>query len=311
MVELVNDAPRTRRALLTAAVAAGAAAVVGAVAKPAAVLAAADDNADMYVGIQYGDVSTTSGLTNHTNDATVFSSTSTHSGIALNGASATGVAVMGTSSSYGTGVHGESGMGIGVRGSSTNSAGVFGSSVYGTGVQATSTGENALYAGCSGGGAAIYAEGIGGYGVLVTSNAPDRAVVFAQALGGSAGVHGHAGDSQAATQANTGVQGTTQGSGTGGYFSSPTGNAIRVQGKASFSRAGRTSIPKNRSYVDVAVSGGLASSAFVIATLQAARTGVWVSSVRVNYPTSGKARIQLNKVASTTATTPVGWIVIG
>jgi len=119
------------------------------------------------------------------------------------------------------------------------------------------------------------------------------------------------GDSQAATQANTGVQGTTQGSGTGGYFSSPTGNAIRVQGKASFSRAGRTSIPKNRSYVDVTVSGGLASSAFVIATLQAARTGVWVSSVRINYPTSGKARIQLNKVASTTATTPVGWIVIG
>jgi len=33
--------------------------------------------------------------------------------------------------------------------------------------------------------------------------------------------------------------------------------------------------------------------------------------VRINYPTAGKARIQLNKVASTTATTPVGWIVIG
>jgi len=202
-------------------------------------------------------------------------------------------------------------MGVGVRGKSTNSSGVSGTSDYGTGVHATSTGENAVYAGCSGGGDAIYAESYGGYGVFVTANAPNKAVVFAQAMGGSAGVHGHAGDSQPAAQANTGVQGTTQGSGTGGYFSSPTGNAIRVQGKASFSRAARTSIPKNRSYVDVTVSGGLASSAFVVATLQAARTGVWVSCVRINCPTAGKARIQLNKVASTTATTPVGWIVIG
>jgi hypothetical protein len=310
MVDLAKDAPRTRRALLTAAAAAGAAAVVGAVTKPAIALGAVDDNADMFVGNQYGSVSLTTGLTNHENNSTVFSATSTLGGTALNGASATGVAVKGTSSSYGTGVHGESGMGVGVRGLSTNSAGVYGTSVYGTGVHAISTGENALYAACSGGGDAIFAESFGGYGAFVRSDAPDRPVVFAQAMGGSAGVHGHAGDSQPAAQANTGVQGTTQGSGTGGYFSSPTGNAIRVQGKASFSRAGRTLVPKGRSYVDVTVTGGLGSSAFVVATLQSPRSGVWVSYVRINYPSAGKARIQLNKVASTTTTTAVGWIVI-
>jgi len=32
---------------------------------------------------------------------------------------------------------------------------------------------------------------------------------------------------------------------------------------------------------------------------------------RLSYPTASMARIQLNKVASTTATTAVGWIVIG
>ena len=309
MADVAKDAPRTRRALLAAAAAAGAAAVASAVTKPAIALAGVDDNADMFVGTQYGDVSFTTGLTNHTNNATVFSATSTLGGTALNGSSASGAGVKGTSTN-GSGVHGESGMGVGVRALSTNSYGVYGTSLYSPGVRAASTDDAGLHA-TSQTSDAILAESFGGCGAFITTTALTQPAVLGQALGGSAGVHGHAGDSRPAAQANTGVQGTTQGSGTGGYFSSPSGNAIRVQGKASFSRAGRTSIPKNRSYVDVTVSGGLASTAFVVATLQAHRTGVWVANVRINYPTTGKARIQLNKVASTTASTAVGWLVIG
>jgi hypothetical protein len=39
--------------------------------------------------------------------------------------------------------------------------------------------------------------------------------------------------------------------------------------------------------------------------------GVYVAAVRPNYPVTGKARIYLNKVASTTASTAVGWLVVG
>jgi hypothetical protein len=36
-----------------------------------------------------------------------------------------------------------------------------------------------------------------------------------------------------------------------------------------------------------------------------------VTACRKDYPTSGKVRIHLNKVASTTSTTSVAWFVLG
>ena len=131
------------------------------------------------------------------------------------------------------------------------------------------------------------------------------------AVGGSAAVHGHAGSGNPVPEPNTGVMGSASGSGTGGYFHAPSaGTAIRVQGKASFSRSGKVNVPRNRSYVDIDVQGGLGSGSAVIATLQKPRGTACVTSVRVNYPSAGKARIYLNKVASKTAATPVGWFVI-
>lgn len=112
------------------------------------------------------------------------------------------------------------------------------------------------------------------------------------------------------TTVGTGVRGDAT-TGTGVRATATSGTALAVDGRVTFSRAGRASIPKNASYVDVTVPGGLASSAFIVATLQIRRTGIYVSAVRPNHPSSGKARIYLNKVASTTASTPVGWIVIG
>ena len=313
MVGQVSDAPRTRRALLAAAAAAGAATVASAVVKPLSVRGAVDDNADMFVGTVYGDVSTTTGLVNHTTGTTVFSA---NSGF--------GTAVLGTSSS-GSGGAGVSGVtnaagasGIGVRGTGGTGRGVVGESTSYIGVSATSGSGVALQA-VSTSGIGVHASSFSGPGLIASSSSSYGAVIFAtgtnpavHAYGSGGGVHGHASSEEPETTApNTGVQGTAEGTGTGGFFSSPSGNALRVQGKASFSRSGRVNVPAGRSYVDISVSGGLASSAAVVATLQMPRGTACVTSVRINYPSAGKARIYLNKVASTTATTPVGFFVLG
>lgn len=309
------DAPRTRRTLLAAAAAAGAATVAGAFAKPLQALAAPDDNADMYVGVQYANVSQTTGLTNPSSGTTVFSATSNF-----------GTAVLGTSSSGsgGAGVYGVSASGL------TSGIAVRAAGGAGRGVVADSAGYIALH-GISTSGTALRAESTSGYGVDATSgsntalrassNTGQGAYIYGGSAslpavqgvagGGSAGVQGHSGASAPTARANTGVQGTAAGSGTGGYFESATGNAIRVQGRASFSRAGRSTIAKNKSYVDITPLGGLATTALVLATLQTPRGSACVASVRTNYPTAGKARIYLNKVASTTASTYVAWIVLG
>jgi hypothetical protein len=101
----------------------------------------------------------------------------------------------------------------------------------------------------------------------------------------------------------------SSGSGVGGQFSSSTGNALAVAGKARFSRSGRATVLAGRSYVDITVAGGLTSHSMVHATLQTYRGGVAVAAVRINYPSPGKARIYLTKVASSTASTYVGWFV--
>jgi len=301
MVDQVEGAPRSRRALLTAAAAAGAAAVASAVVKPIPVLAATDDNADMFVGTVYGDVSLSTGLTNHTNSNIVFSGTSTTGGIGLYGAS------------NNIGVFGGGGTnGIGVEGASGNNYGVYGTSTNNNGVRASSTNATALYA-----------ESTNSAAIAGVSSAASATAVSGWAHNGSTGVLGYSGNTLdlPSARANTGVYGRGNGSATGGYFESDSGsgghfksgsgNAIRVDGKASFTRAGRTNIARNKTYVDVTVPGGLGATAFVVATLQYPRTGVWVRSARINYPASGQVRIQLNKVASTTASTPVGWFVVG
>lgn len=258
---------RTRRAVLTAAVAAGAATVATALAKPLAVSAGADDNADMYVGIQYGDVEWTTGLVNKRTNAQVFYATSTNSGIAIAGTSGGSTGVQGQSTS-GFGVQALSGSGIGLVASSNSNYGVYAQS-FGSAV-ATIAGWNRS--------TSTAVQGFAGN----TGSLPDP-------------------------RPSTGVMGTAAGDGTGGYFGSPTGHALRVEGRASFNRSGRVSIPKNRSYVDIAPVGGIPSGCGIVATLQKYRSGVYVVAVRTNYPVAGKARIQLNKVASTTSSTTVAW----
>ena len=110
--------------------------------------------------------------------------------------------------------------------------------------------------------------------------------------------------------AGQGVRGEAE-DGVGVVATATTGTALEVDGKVTFSRSGRASVPAGKSYVDVVVPGGLLASANFLATIQGFRAGVYVAGVRSNYPANGKARIYLNKVASASTATPVGWFVLG
>lgn len=262
-------------------------------------------------------------------------------------ASTQGKAVFGlntASSGQATGVYGESaGIGFGVFGKNTGS----GTGVRGeanapgargvTGYNLAGSGDGVGVEGYveSPDGAAV--EGFNGVGVAMkgTSSSSTQPAILGFGRAGT-GVYGHsapAGTTPPTPPLKTGVYGyaaqdsaaravygrTTVGEGVRGQASTgigvravtSTGVALRVDGRAVFSRAGRTNVAANASYVDVTVGGGLSSTAVVLATLQVSRAGVWIAAVRTNYPSSGKARIYLNKVASTSTTTPVGWFVVG
>jgi hypothetical protein len=118
------------------------------------------------------------------------------------------------------------------------------------------------------------------------------------------GVYGYA--AQGATAVGVKGESTT---GTGGYFTATTGTALKITGKAAFSRSGRGNVAAGKAYADIVVPGGLTSHSVVHATLQTYRVGVAIAAVRTNYPSAGKARIYLTKIASRTAVTYVGWFV--
>jgi hypothetical protein len=84
--------------------------------------------------------------------------------------------------------------------------------------------------------------------------------------------------------------------------------AIWANGKVRLvGRSGRATVPAGAAHVDVTVRHGLAGSPLTIATVQGYRPGVFVTSVRNNYPKQGTARIYLNKAAS--SATSIAWIV--
>jgi hypothetical protein len=82
--------------------------------------------------------------------------------------------------------------------------------------------------------------------------------------------------------------------------------ALGVSGKASFSRSGVLTIPKNAQYAKVA-DVALTSASFVIATLNQYRSGVWIAAAVPNVA-ADSITIYLNKKA--TAATRVAWLVL-
>ena len=279
--------PRSRRALLAAGLGAGVATVASAIGRP--LPANATDGDPMVVGGEYVSTSVTK---------------------------------IDAGSSGATALWGISTLGSGVLGQSTSGYGIYGTSNSGAGVVATANTGDGVY-GSSGSGRGVNGESISGYGVRGTSDAAAMPAILGASGGANTGVQGYSGapDSLPATPAKTGVFGyaaqdaTAVGvkgestTGTGGLFTTTTGTALQVAGKAKFSRSGRATVLKGKSYVDVTVTGGMTSHSMVHATLQTYRSGVSIAAVRINYPTAGKARIYLTKVASTTASTYVAWFV--
>jgi hypothetical protein len=182
--------------------------------------------------------------------------------------------------SSGIGIHGESALGNGIRGRGQVD-----------GVIGESPGNRSGVVGFSGGGDAPAGPAKTGVYGEASHDANARGVTGKSTAG--QGVRG---------EATTGI---------GVEAVATTGLALDVNGRAQFSRSGRASVPANSKNVDVTVPGGLSASANVLATLQIKRGNVTVIAARPNYPTAGKVRIYLSGVASTTASTPVAWFVLG
>jgi len=269
-MSLDTTSPRSRRALLGAALGAAAAAVASALGRPAPVRAGTD-----------GDV--VLGATNTSGTTTVVRNTTT--GVAaFKGKGTSGDGLEGESSGeLKSGVYGHtsSSLSYGVYGAGPASYGYLGGSLHGenpVGVCGHVDSTDAY---------AVVGEGPGTFGHL---GALDR---------GAAGYSEHA----------YGVEGMSY-DGVGGQFSTvdPTGTALAVDGRATFSRSGRITVAAGKSYADVTVAGGLVGTPLCFATVMSYRPGIYVRMVRPKYPTAGKLRIYLNKAP--TAATYVAYFVI-
>jgi hypothetical protein len=269
MTDTVQDRTlRTRRSLLTAAAGGAAALAVGAI-KPGAVSAGVN-----LPVLQNEDNATVlpTGVTNSTNG---------------------GTALYGHAALDGRGVEGSSVEGPGVYGLSpdtsdpennTKNAGVVGIAGDQADV-ATNYGLTGVY------GYADTAPLEGWTGAGVWGDSPDIGV----AATGSMGVWANGG---------WGVRALT-GNGIGVYTSSDSiaGLALLAQGRAAFSRSGRTTI-KSGNAKKVVSLGGVTASSLVFAVLAQNRSGRYV---RAAVPESGKFTIYLNQNVS--SDTKVSWIV--
>ena len=151
---LDSSTPRSRRALLTAALAATAVTVAEAVARP--LPAAAADGDPFVLGAANTAASQTS-LTSGSDDSALHVQSAAGNptaeairgrtdggGVGVHGISGDGIGVLGESLGVGPGVYGKGGDGHGVHGFSTDFAGVYGESADGVGVLAVSSAATAL-----------------------------------------------------------------------------------------------------------------------------------------------------------------------
>jgi hypothetical protein len=256
-----------------------------------------------------GEATTGVGVAAVATDVGVALTADSTSGLAVNAQSTSGAAIRGHGQL--DGVIGESGSGrtglVGYSGTGSAPAGPAKTGVYG---EATQDAGSRGVSGFTLAGQGVHGDATSGQGVAgaattgqgVKGTATTGDAVLGQSTSGKS-VHGIATTGQ-------GVSGEAT-TGTGVKAVAMTGLALDVTGRAFFSRSGRSAVAANRTYVDVTVPGGLSASAIVFATLQYSVSGVWVTAARPNYPTSGKVRISLSKVASTTTTIAVAWFVVG
>ena len=306
-----SPSPRSRRALLNAALGAGVATIAAALGRPLPAKAA--DGDPVVVGGTY----TASSVTRFDTGAT--------GAIALSGISTSNAGVYGQSTSN-TGVYGQSSSGVGVFAISTSGTGVFGGSSSGTGV----TGNSSVY--------------IGVYG---STKAADQPAILGLSQGANTGVQGYSGalGTEPAAPAKTGVHGyaaqdanargvhgqTTAGrgvygqatsgygvrgyatSGTAGYFATAratTGFALHAVGRVRLDKsAGLATIISGAKSVVVTPGINLVPVSAVVATLQGDAGGTTtVHRVAVNATTN---TFTIYLTANSTAHVQVAWIVLG
>ncbi len=186
----------------------------------------------------------------------------------------------------------------GLRGKSTfdGGSGVFGQSDYGVGVAGVGdygvAGNGDTYGVRGSGGTGVYGFGYKENGVFGLTSVNFASGVYGQNDGTGYGVAGRSND------------------GTGVLAESANGTALKVNGKAQFSRsgvgtvAGTASAPKN----SVRVTRPITAKSMMTATLQKYVPGVFVVAAVPNVA-GGYFTIYLNK-SVTTSVGPIAWIVV-
>jgi len=285
-----SPSPRSRRALLTAALGAGVATIAAALGRPLPAKAA--DGDPVVVGGTYTASSVTRFDTGATGAIALWGYSTSQAGVY--GQSTSGNGVIGESSS-GTGVAGNTTSGIGVVGFSPSGIGVYGISQTNTGVQ----GFSGAF-GAQPGGAAPAKTGVHGY---AAQDANARGV-HGQTTAGR-GVYGQA-------TSGYGVRGYAT-SGTAGYFATAratTGFALHAVGRVRLDKsAGLATIISGAKSVVVTPGINLVPVSAVVATLQGDAGGTTtVHRVAVNATTN---TFTIYLTANSTAHVQVAWIVLG
>lgn len=282
-----QTAPRTRRAILGAALGAAAATVAGALRRPSPAIAT--DGVALVSGQNNSNASLTA--ITMTTDATGFDVYGPYTGTGISGRSESGIGVLGDSTSTvaSTFVDGSKRVGVmGVGGTldpgvtySLDETGVYGHSSIGL----DSTG--------------VWGDSFTGYGVLgqgltgVMGEAfnPGDVAVFGDGDYGATGVYGWTGNPDVSMPpspvANVAILAVAQ---------NTTYTALQVNGKAKFSRSARKSIGATATSLKVTLAG-VTTSSYVIATLQTKVTGCYVQSV---VPAAGSFTIYLSKAPGKT-----------
>jgi hypothetical protein len=192
---------------------------------------------------------------------------------------------------------------IGVGGTG-DSYGVVGYAKAGDGVLAVSSTNDGVVgttAGSAANGVAGQNTGAGN-GVFGDTNSATASGVYGHNSGAGFGVAGRA-------AGGIGALGDSA-NGVGVWANSDNATALKVTGKAQFSRSGVVSITGTTTTPRFAVSVALPLTAksMVTATLERYFPGVWVVAAVPNTPVAGRFTIYLNKSVTTTVG-PIGWIV--
>ncbi|HLX33945.1 MAG TPA: hypothetical protein VKR30_01735 [Candidatus Limnocylindrales bacterium] len=308
-------ASKSRRSILAGALGGLGALAASALSRPLSVDAAANGNVQLGHGTADTDNdSSAETRVNGTTDGIVaLSAWQNGSGTGFEGLTQTGTGVLGIAGTSGVGVQGQSDTGTGVHGESTdntptpdftvpsNKTGAIGSTGATTNI-AANTDELGVYG---------YADlSVNSVGVLGHSHQGVGQVGIGSVgvIGaGSWGVLGDVGATDVGVYGNTGpsvAPSPGTGIGVAARAESTAQVALKVIGRAQFSRSGRTYVAAGTSTRKITMSG-VTTSSYIIATPQTNRAGVFVQAV---VPAAGSFTIYLNKIVA--GTTYVGYLVI-